>query len=74
MILIFCNIHKKTHVLESLFNKGAIHKGSRHIRGGGGSGKSGKIQTGRGGGGKPNVDVRLEKNYSYHICEIYSDK
>ena len=43
---------------------GAIHKECPHIRGRGGSGKSGQM---------PNVDVRLEINYSYYICEIYSD-
>ena len=52
---------------------GAIHKGCPHIRGEReGSGKSEQLRTG-GGGWLAKCGGPLGKNYSYHICEIYSD-
>ena len=40
---------KCVHNLLTVISFGAIHKGCLHIRGGGGSGKSGKMLTGGGG-------------------------
>ena len=40
--------------------------------GGGGSGKSGQMQTGGGVVVSQMWMSALKKNYSYHICEIYS--
>ena len=55
---------------------GAIHKGCPHIDEGGeggGSGKSGQMRT-VGGGWLAKCGRPLgKKNYSYHICQIYSD-
>ena len=45
--------------------------------GGRGSGKSEQMWTGVGGGGGVVSQMwtsAWKKNYSYHICEIYSDK
>ena len=52
--------------------KGPIHKGCPHIRGE--WSKSGQMRTG--GGGRVVSQMwtsAWKKNYSYHICEIYSD-
>ena len=55
---------------------GAIHKGCPHIRGGeGGQVKVGKYGQGEWGEGVVSQmwTSARKKNYSYHICEIYSD-
>ena len=69
LLLVIFPIDKSKKLRKQISNSyprflGAIHKECPHIRGRGGSGKSGQM---------PNVDVRLEINYSYYICEIYSD-
>ena len=54
---------------------GAIHKGCPHIRGKGGQAKVDKCGQGEGGGWLTKCGHPLgKKNYSYHICEIYSHK
>ena len=51
---------------------GAIHKGCLHIRGEGGQAKVGKCGQGEGVVSQTWTST-WKKNYSYHICEIYSD-
>ena len=75
------NLHKSWYggIRKLHFDsKGAIHKGCLHIRGRGGegrgSGKSGQTWTGGMGVVSQMWTSAWKKNYSYHICEICSDK
>ena len=51
---------------------GTIHKGCPHIRGGRGQAKVDKCGQGEGVVSQMWTSA-WKKNYSYHICEIYSD-
>ena len=57
------------------FTNRAIHEGRPHIRGEGVRQKWTNVDRSRGGGVVSQMWTSTwKKNYSYHICEIYSDK
>ena len=69
----YAEYNEDSNEKDPKFKIGAIHKGCPYIMGGDGSGKSGQMQTGGVWVVNQMSTSAWKKNYSYHICEIYSD-